>query len=198
LAGAVLDSKTGELLEYRHLLKRPHYREVWGNAFGKEIGRLAQGIPGVVEGTDTIDSINKSDVPADRIKDCTYTQIVCNERPEKDDPNRVRITVGGDRIHYPGDCGTPTADLLTVKLLLNSVISTMGATFMTMDIANFYLNTPLKRNEYIRMKLENFPQNVIDLYNLNSKAVDGFVYVAVKKGMYGLPQAGILAQELLE
>ena len=48
------------------------------------------------------------------------------------------------------------------------------------------------------MRLENFPQDVINLYDLNTKAVDGFVYVAVKKGMYGLPQACILAQELLE
>ena len=49
------------------------------------------------------------------------------------------------------------------------------------------------------MKLTDFPDNVIDHYNLRQKATpDGFVYVAIKKGMYGLPQAGILAQELLE
>ncbi len=41
---------------------------------------------------------------------------------------------GGDRVHYPGDAGTPTADLLTVKLLLNSIISIPNAKFMTMDI----------------------------------------------------------------
>ncbi|KAL7551824.1 hypothetical protein ACHAWF_015016 [Thalassiosira exigua] len=199
LAGAVLDANTGELLEYRHLIKHPHYQETWGDAFGKEVGRLAQGLPGIVEGTDTIDFIMPEDVPSDRRKDCTYVRIVCNERPEKADPNRVRITVGGNRINYPGDCGTPTADLLTVKLLFNSVISTEGAKFMTMDISNFYLNTPLKRKEYVRMKLDNFPSDVIDHYNLKAKATkDGFVFVAVKRGMYGLPQAGILAQELLE
>ena len=89
--------------------------------------------------------------------------------------------------------------MLTVKLLLNSVISTKGAKFMTMDISNFYLMTPLKRKEYVRMKLDNFPDNVIDHYDLRAKATtDGYVYVAVKRGMYGLPQSGILAQELLE
>ena len=35
----------GELLQYRHLIARPEYRRVWGNAFGKEVGRLAQGLP---------------------------------------------------------------------------------------------------------------------------------------------------------
>jgi hypothetical protein len=111
----------------------------------------------------------------------------------------VRITVGGSLINYPGDCGTPTADLLTVKLLLNSVISTPGAKFMTMDISNFYLNTPLKRKEYLRMKLSDMPENVIEHYKLRGLATkDGYVFVAVKRGMYGLPNAGILAQELLE
>ena len=81
IAGAVLDGATGELLEYRHLLKNPAYREVWGGAYGKEVGRLAQGLDGVVDGTDTIDFISKSDVPPDRWRDVTYARIVCNFRP---------------------------------------------------------------------------------------------------------------------
>ena len=199
LAAAVLDPTTGELLEYRHLLKSPAHKKLWGGAYGKEVGRLAQGLPGVVDGTDTIDFITKDEVPPDRWKDVTYARIVCNYRPEKADPHRVRITVGGNRINYPGDCGTPTADLLLVKLLLNSVISTPGAKFMTMDISNFYLMTPLKRKEYIRLRLADMPDDVIKHYQLTDKATkDGYVYVAVKRGMYGLPQSGILAQQLLE
>ena len=60
-----------------------------------------------------------------------------NYRPEKGDPYRTRLTVGGNLIVYPGDCGTPTVDLLTVKLLLNSVISTPDAKFVTIDIKDF-------------------------------------------------------------
>ena len=70
-------------------------------------------------------------------------------RPTKAEQNQTRLTVGGDRINYPEDCGTPTADILQVKLLLNSVISTRGAQFMTADMKNFYLNTPLTRHEYV-------------------------------------------------
>eukprot|EP00804_Cyclotella_cryptica_P025711 CCRYP_002912-RA/>CCRYP_002912-RA protein AED:0.45 eAED:0.45 QI:0/0/0/1/1/1/2/0/112 len=66
-------------------------------------------------------------VPQDRWKDVTYGRIVANFRPEKEDPYRIRLTVGGNRINYPGDCGTPTADMITVKILLNSVISTLNA-----------------------------------------------------------------------
>ena len=65
--------------------------------------------------------------------------------------------MGGNLVNYPGDCGTTTADLLTVKLLLNSVISTPQAKFMTIDIKDFYLMTPMERKEYFRIKMELFP-----------------------------------------
>ena len=97
------------------------------------------------------------------------------------------------------DNGTPTADLLTVKLHLNSVISTPGARFMGIDIKNFYLNTPMDRPEYLKMKLDNFPDDVIEHYGLREKADDrGFVVTRVEKGMYELPHAGIIAQKLPE
>jgi hypothetical protein len=129
----------------------------------------------------------------------TYGRIVCDVREHKAEKNRTRLTVGGDRINYPDDCGTPTADLLTVKLLLNSVISTKNAKFMTLDIKNFYLNTPLSRYEYLRLRLDNFPEDVIAQYKLKDIVTsDGYVYIEVRKGMYGLPQVGLLAEELLE
>ena len=104
-----------------------------------------------------------------RFKDITYARIVCNYRPEKRDPNRCRITVNGNLNNYPGDCGTPTADLITVKLLLNNIISTKGAKFMILYISNFYLMTPLKRKDYVRMKLSDFPEKVIEHCNLREK-----------------------------
>lgn len=67
----------------------------------------------------------------------TYGRIVVDYRPQKADPNRTRLTVGGDRVEYPHDVSTPTADMVTAKLLFNSVISTEGAKFLTVDIKNF-------------------------------------------------------------
>eukprot|EP00956_Cyclotella_meneghiniana_P045361 scaffold364543_cov146-Cyclotella_meneghiniana.AAC.1 len=70
---------------------------------------------------------------------------------------------------------------------------------MSLDISNFYLNTPMKRYEYMRMKLSDIPEDVQTHYNLREKATkDGFVYVEIRRGMYGLPQGGLIAQELLE
>ena len=67
-----------------------------------------------------------------------------------------------------------------------------------MDISNFYLNTPLQRKEYVRIKLADFYESAVEHYKLKDITKDGCVYVEVSKGMYGLPQAGILAQKLLE
>eukprot|EP00970_Alexandrium_tamarense_P007415 scaffold1352_cov72-Alexandrium_tamarense.AAC.1 len=134
--------------------------------------------------------INKQDIPNDRFKDITYAKFVCDYRPGKSEPNRTRLTMGGDRINYPGEVGTPTADLLLVKILFNSIISTHGARCMTADIKNFYLNTPMQRYEYLRIRLSDIPQEVITEYGLlNKVAADGYVYLEVRKGMYGLPQA---------
>ena len=109
-------------------------KKVWGGAFGKDVGRLYQGLTVIFEGTDTLNFIFKNGIPADKFKDVTYARIVCNYRPENKDLNQCRITVCGNMTNYPGDYGTPTADLLTVRLLLNSVISTEGARFMILDI----------------------------------------------------------------
>jgi hypothetical protein len=61
--------------------------------------------------------------------------------------------MGGNLINYPDDCGTPTANLLTVKLMFNSVISTSNGKFMTINIKDFYIMTTMDHYEYFRMKL---------------------------------------------
>jgi hypothetical protein len=89
--------------------------------------------------------------------------------------------------------------MMTVKMHLNSVILTPGTQFRTIDIKDFYLNTPMERLEYMHMKLSKVPQVFVTPYNLASIAEDnGNVYIKVQKGMCGLPQADILAQKLLE
>ena len=138
-------------------------------------------------------------MPTERWKDITYGRVVVNYRPEKSDPYRTRLTVGGNLIVYPSDCSTPNVDLLTVKLLLNSIISSPGAKFLTIAIKHFYLNTPMKRFEYMRLKLSDLSEDFVERYNLKPKAdKNGQIYVEIRRGIYGLPQAGLLAQQLLE
>jgi hypothetical protein len=106
--------------------------------------------------------------------------------------------MGGNLINYPDDCGTPTANLLTVKLMFNSIISTPGTKFMTIEIKDFYLMMPMDPFEYFRIKLDLFPQDIINEYRLRDKVdTDGNIFCKVQQGMHGLPQAGIIAQDLL-
>ncbi len=92
----------------------------------------------------------ENQVPQNRAKDVTYGLITCLIRPEKiDEPNQTRLVARGNRVHYPGNAGTSTANLLTVKLLINNTISTLNAKYMTMDIKDFYLNIPMAQYEYM-------------------------------------------------
>jgi hypothetical protein len=137
MANAVIGSN-GELLENKHLIANPKTRATWSHSYGNKIGQLTQSIPGQNTGTNTVFFIK----PKEQAKDVTYGLITTLIRPEKiDEPNRTRLVAGSNRVHFPGDAGTPTADLLTIKLLLNSIISTENARFMTMDMKDFYLNT---------------------------------------------------------
>ncbi len=149
-AMAVMDADTGKLLNYRQLMRSTKYRQAWSLSLGNKFGQLANGIGGRIENpTNTIELIFQHKVPTERIKYVTYGQFVCTVRPDKAEPNQTRFTVGGDRINYPGEVTTPTMEMLVAKMLFNSVISTKGARFMTMDISNFYLMTPLHHPEFI-------------------------------------------------
>ncbi len=78
----------------------------------------------------------------------------------------------------------PTADLLTVKLLINRVILTPGARFFTMDIKNFYLCTPMSQYEYMQLKLSDMLEDVIAHYKLlNIATPDEYVYCEIRQGM---------------
>ena len=154
---------------------------------------------GLLELTNTICFIEKTDVPVNRWRDVTYRIVGVDYRPEKSNPYCTRLTVGGDRVRYPGDSGTPTVDFTTLKIILNCIVSTPNAKFMIIDEKYLYLNTPMAGSEYMRIKICDLPKSSVQKYNLVLKATKyGYIYVEIKRGMYGLRQAGIILQQLLE
>jgi hypothetical protein len=182
-------------MEYMALMKDPRLQPIWKRGFGNECGRLFQGIRDI-PGTDTCFFIKLKNIPKDR--KITYGKIVCDYKPHKKEKERVRLTVGGDRLDYSGDVATSTADIKTFKILINSTLSTEDAAIMMMDIKNYYLGTPLPRFEYMKMLLSRFPKEIVQKHNLNALAVDGWVYIEILKGMYGLKQSGLLANQLMQ
>jgi hypothetical protein len=194
-ANAVIHPVTGKEMEYMALMKDPRLQPLWKRGFGNEYGHLFQGIRDI-PGTDTCFFIKLTDIPTE-IK-ITYGKIVCDYKPHKKEKERVRLTVGGDRLDYSGDVATSTAHITTFKILIHSTLSTRDAAIMMMYIKNYYLVTPLPRFEYMKIPLSRFPEEIVQKYNLNALAVDSWVYIEIRKGMYGLKQAGLLANQLLQ
>jgi hypothetical protein len=166
----------------------------WAKAEAEEIIRL------MLSGT--IVHISHTLVPQDRWNSneiVYYNPDVKKKR--KDDGTiqfHVRGTAGGNLLNVPYDVYARTASLDTVKLLMHSVISG-NYSWMTIDIADFYLGTPLPaaRYEYLRIHADKIRTSIMDQYNLTPLLYNRHVYFEIRKGMYGFPQAGKLNQTQL-
>ena len=192
----IFDDK-GRRLNVDQLLNGKDGATRWNPALSNEWGRLAQGNSTGVKSTDTIDFIDAYEVP--QHKKVTYTNFACDHRPLKDEQWRIRCVVGGDKLPYEHDSGSPATDIVETKMLFNSVISDAkhGARFMSMDLQNMFLMTPMEHPEYMKCKYKYFPQDIRDKYNLDAKVHNDFIYIKIKKGMFGLKQAALLAYQHL-
>jgi hypothetical protein len=125
-----IDEETGKSLEYRDLLKDPKHRETWSRAVAHEFGRLFNGegknTDGTqrVKGTNTCSWIKKSQVP--KGKRVMYARTVVAVRPEIEEINMVRITVGGNLLDYLGETSPEAASIETTKLVLIICITYVG------------------------------------------------------------------------
>ena len=108
------------------------------------------------------------------------------------------MTVGGNLLYYPFDVYTPNVDLTTAKLMINSTVSTRAARCLISNIKDFYLNTVMERYEYMRIHISIISQEIVNQYNLLDLINENcWVYINIQKGMYGLPQAGIIVNKQL-
>ena len=172
-------------------------KDIWNTILANNLGRLAQGVgTRMPTGTNTVFFIPRSAVPVGR--SVIYSRLGASIRPHKTETHRVRVTVGGNRLDFPGDTTTNCVSLTTTKCILNSTISTPGARFITLDIRNFYYNTPMGRYDYMKISLAILPEEIIAQYNLLQLASNGWVYLEIRKGMPGLKQAGCIADDRLK
>jgi hypothetical protein len=132
-SNAVVHPVSGKQMEYMALMKDPDLQPLWKRGFSNEAGRLFQGIR-AIPGTNTCLFVELKNIPKDR--KITYGKFFCDYKPHKKEKERVRLTVGGDRLGYSGDVATSTADITTFKKIINSTLSTTDAAMMMMDIKN--------------------------------------------------------------
>ena len=200
-ANPMVHPVTGHTISsYRKLMHDPATAEVWQTAFGKDFGGMAQGCNKTGQtGTNAMFVMTHDEIryALAAKKFFTYANPVVDYRPQKDDPHRIRITAGGNLINYEGNASVRTADIDTAKIHWNSVVSTPNAKYMCLDIKNFYLTARLEYFEYMKIPLDLFPEWTKQQYNLNELAFDGWVHIEMRRAVWGLPQAGILANKRL-
>ena len=122
--------------------------------------------------------------------------ILCDYRPLKSEPHRVRLTMGGNILEYPYDASSTAASLFESKMIFECTISDArrGARFMSCDLKYFFLDNLMSRAEYMRINSKYFPPDIRHQYEIEGLiSADGYVYIQIIKGMCGLKQADIIA-----
>ena len=173
-------------LRYGTLIRGPD-ASLWEAEHAKEFERL-------IETTKCMQFCAYGDVPRSyRIK---YYKPVCTIKTPSTGNSifRVRGTVADTQSSYDGPKSAATASINTVYLLLNATVSE-NAQWMTADIKDYYLGTPMSTPEYMSIPARYIPATIRARYNLSSTAPST---VRIDKGMYGLAQAGRLAQDRLK
>ena len=143
---------------------------------------MAQGDKHGVRSTDTIDLIHKHKVPQG--KTGMYASFVIDYRPLKVQPHRVLITVGGDKLPFEDDAGSPVSNFLETKVLTNSTITdaSKGAKFVGADISDYFLATPMKKSEYMQVRYKHIPTDIKERYSLEDKVTTHrYIYIRIKK-----------------
>ena len=190
-AAPMIHQTTGEIISsYNRFMNDPATAKVWQTAFGKDFGGMVQGdCKTGQKGTNSVFVMTHKeiDIAMAAGHKWTYAQIVVDHRPQKEDPNQIRIAVGGNLITYKGSTSTCTADLMTSKLLWNSMLSTTDAKYMCIDIKNFYLTAALDYYEYMKIPLSLFLELIKIQYNLDTHARDSFVFLEIQCAVWGLP-----------
>jgi hypothetical protein len=196
---------TGRAKTIDSLLQGPD-KDIWTTSLTNEWGRCAQGVsknrPAAkhVVGNQTIFFICPDQVPAGR--KVTYSNFVCTMQPGKAEPYRIRMTVGGDKLDAYQDVRSPAVGMLDTKLHLNSTISDAkhGARYCTGDLKDFFLCSDMPIYQYMRVHRKYVPAAIIDEYGLTPAHFDskGYTYLEIRKGMYGLKEASVLAYDQLK
>ena len=113
------------------------------------------------------------------------------------DAFRCRLTYNGRLSTYTGTRSSSTIDILSVKCFLNSIISDADCTHITADIKDFYLQHKLDHPEYTSFPISWIPRSNRSEFNVANLPDDATLFYRIDKALYGMPQAGMIAQREL-
>jgi hypothetical protein len=204
IPGKMINPVTGKN-ETMDSLLRGSDSKIWTRSLSNEWGRCMQGVGKKrpeserIVGNNTMFFIKPDQVPAGR--KVAYVTHVCTMRPGKSEVYRVRKAVGGDRLDAYQDVRSPAVGVTDTKLHLNSVISdaALGARYATCDLKDFFLGSTMPVYQYMKVHRRYLTAEIMEEYALTEDYFDakGYCYLEIRKGMYGLKEAAILAYDQL-
>eukprot|EP01034_Spumella_vulgaris_P024130 gene24130-30440_t len=173
-------------------MRDPTKREKCIAAVSKELTKLLEDYGG------TMHFILPSQKPAKSRKASYFNPQLKEKVQDGVEVMRVRGTYGGDKAGKNGDDVTAhTAEMVTIKLFANAAISE-DAEVMFVDISDYYLGTVLPEPEYMWITKSQIPHDIQQRYQLHKYWVGNRALVEITRGIYGLPQAGKLAQDKMK
>ena len=179
--------KNSKPLTYRTALESVD-KLSWITAAEEEFNRL-------IDSTKTMELITKENIPKGR--QISYYNPQVKIKIKNDVKTfRVRGTYGGNLSDYDGEVAARTAELLTVKCLINSTVARKRKLLFA-DIVDFYLGSIMTRPEYMFVLGKQIPENTKKKLGIVGCKDDEKIYFKINKGIYGLRQAGKLAQDQL-
>lgn len=159
----------------------------WDEQFVDEIRRL-------VHRTKSISWKQDGIVPIGR--HATYANAVGYKKSVNGvDTYRVRLAYGGDNSDYEGERTSTMAEITAVKIAFNTVVSDATLDYCTLDLRDMYLQSTLERPEYMFMPLAMIPMDLRKELGMTHLTESTRILWEVNKALYGMPQAGRLAQQ---
>ena len=195
-----VDMKKDPISEMTHgtFIENPNYREVtkinhpdrdkWIAAFTEEFESYIK--------SNTMEIVDS--IPNHKKKSSRYAAIACRIKQNQSGKlvQRVRIAFGGVNWDKTNNTKADVVDRTTFKIMCNVAVSE-NANLSGVDISDFYIHTPLKEKEYMKIPINVIPAELIQKYNLDRFYERGYVSVILHKTLWGHPEAGRLSQKKL-
>jgi hypothetical protein len=177
---------TGKTISsYKKMMNDPATAKVWQTAFGKEFRRMVQGDQKTGQkGTYTMFVMTHDELAhvLQAGKKFTFANPVVGYRPQKEDPNRIRITAMDNLVSYEGELSVRTVDKHS-KNTLEQLISNKKAKYMCLDIKKNYLMAALEYFEYMKIPFALFPSWIVEQYVLANHQKEGWVYLEMRRAV---------------
>ena len=125
-----------------------------------------------------------------------YARFLCENCLKKENPYQCRITVSGHKSDYPVEVYTKNTYLTTINCILNSVVSKLRAQFITADF--FKIEHAIGLPWIPADPIPHDPAVIMEEYNSAEYENNRFICFEIIKGMYGLTQAGLFSNKLIQ